>query len=219
MIRSRPTSGEPEPWKTGSEHRRGIGNAPPGITITSPAPDREVPCQEANSLPLWSFPCPCSARAEPSASGSPAESTSGSEAPAGSYWAGGSRRIRRHDGSYRSPWIDAEGENFAANLTDFAERTGIDIKYEGLTDYESTLIRQVDGDDAPDVAQIAQQPAARRTFSSSTCPTSLTWMPSTRPLGRGPTWCPWTAASTGFVPGRFQVDHLVPERGLRGGRL
>ncbi len=94
---------------------------------------------------------------QPSASGSPAESTSGSEAPAGSYLE--RAEAGEFDGTtvtIEAQWIDAEGENFEANLTDFAERTGIDVQYEGLTDYESTLIRQVDGDDAPDIAQIAQ---------------------------------------------------------------
>lgn len=103
---------------------------------------------------------------QPSASGSPAESTSGSEAPAGSYLE--RAEAGEFDGTtvtIEAQWIDAEGENFEANLTDFAERTGIDLQYEGLTDYESTLIRQVDGDDAPDIAQIAQ-PGRMREFQA-----------------------------------------------------
>jgi alpha-glucoside transport system substrate-binding protein len=63
-------------------------------------------------------------------------------------------------------WIDAEGENFEANLTAFAERTGIDIQYEGLTDYESTLIRAVDGGEPPDIGQIAQ-PGRMREFQAA----------------------------------------------------
>ena len=38
----------------------------------------------------------------------------------------------------------------------FREATGIDVQYEGLTDYELTLQTRVDGNDAPDLAQIAQ---------------------------------------------------------------
>jgi alpha-glucoside transport system substrate-binding protein len=104
---------------------------------------------------------------QPSASGSPGESAGGeSQAPGGSYLE--RAEAGEFDGTtveILAQWIDAEGENFAANLTAFAERTGIDIQYEGLTDYESTLIRLVDGEEAPDIAQIAQ-PGRLRQFQS-----------------------------------------------------
>jgi alpha-glucoside transport system substrate-binding protein len=104
---------------------------------------------------------------QPSASGSPAESAGASQSSGESYL--DRAEAGEFDGTtvlIEAQWIDAEGENFEANLTDFAERTGIDIQYEGLTDYESTLIRQVDGDDAPDIAQIAQ-PGRLREFQAA----------------------------------------------------
>jgi alpha-glucoside transport system substrate-binding protein len=53
-------------------------------------------------------------------------------------------------------WIDGEEENILSVLTPFEEATGIDITYEGLTDYETVLTVRVEGGDAPDIAQIAQ---------------------------------------------------------------
>jgi ABC-type glycerol-3-phosphate transport system substrate-binding protein len=53
-------------------------------------------------------------------------------------------------------WVEGEAENFNASLDPFREATGIDVQYEGLTDYELTLQTRVDGNDAPDLAQIAQ---------------------------------------------------------------
>ena len=53
-------------------------------------------------------------------------------------------------------WVEGEADNFTAALAPFIEATGIDVQYEGLTDYELTLQTRVDGNDAPDLAQIAQ---------------------------------------------------------------
>lgn len=53
-------------------------------------------------------------------------------------------------------WVDAEEENILSVLTPFEEATGIDVTYEGLTDYETVLTVRVEGGDAPDIAQIAQ---------------------------------------------------------------
>ena len=52
-------------------------------------------------------------------------------------------------------WVEGEAENFNAALQPFRDATGIDVQYEGLTDYELTLQTRVDGNDAPDLAQIA----------------------------------------------------------------
>ena len=65
-----------------------------------------------------------------------------------------------------SQWVEAEGENFTATLADFAERTGIDITTEGITDYETVLNVRVEGGDAPDIAQVAQ-PGLMQEFASS----------------------------------------------------
>lgn len=53
-------------------------------------------------------------------------------------------------------WVEGEAENFNAALDPFREATGIDVQYEGLPDYELALQTRVDGNDAPDLAQVAQ---------------------------------------------------------------
>lgn len=63
-------------------------------------------------------------------------------------------------------WIDAEEENILSVLTPFEEATGIDVTYEGLTDYETVLTVRVEGGDAPDIAQIAQ-PGKMRQFAEA----------------------------------------------------
>ncbi|HVR32428.1 MAG TPA: ABC transporter substrate-binding protein [Acidimicrobiia bacterium] len=61
-------------------------------------------------------------------------------------------------------WIEGEGESFVATLADFADRTGITINYDGVTDYETVLTVRVEGGDTPDIAQIAQ-PGLMRAFA------------------------------------------------------
>ncbi len=61
-------------------------------------------------------------------------------------------------------WLDAEADNFEASIQPFIDATGIDVNYEGITDYETVLTVRVDGGDAPDVAQIAQ-PGKMRAFA------------------------------------------------------
>ncbi len=53
-------------------------------------------------------------------------------------------------------WVEGEADNFNAALQPFRDATGIDVQYEGLPDYELTLQTRVDGNDTPDLAQIAQ---------------------------------------------------------------
>jgi len=62
-------------------------------------------------------------------------------------------------------WVDSEAENFQAALQPFVDATGIDVTYEGITDYETVLSTRVDGGNAPDIAQIAQ-PGLMRTYAS-----------------------------------------------------
>ncbi len=59
-------------------------------------------------------------------------------------------------------WIDGEAVNFEAVLAPFEEATGIDVNYEGITDYETVLTTRVDGGNAPDLAQIAQPGTMQR---------------------------------------------------------
>ena len=42
-------------------------------------------------------------------------------------------------------WVDAEEEAFTGTLAAFAERTGIDIQYEGVSDHETVLTVRVEG--------------------------------------------------------------------------
>jgi alpha-glucoside transport system substrate-binding protein len=62
-------------------------------------------------------------------------------------------------------WVEGEAENFEAVLQPFRDQTGIDVTYEGITDYETVLTVRVDGGNAPDLAQIAQ-PGLMQTFAS-----------------------------------------------------
>ncbi|MDH4119234.1 MAG: extracellular solute-binding protein, partial [Acidimicrobiia bacterium] len=62
-------------------------------------------------------------------------------------------------------WVEAESDNFKASLQGFVDATGIEVTYEGITDYETVLTTRVDGGNAPDLAQVAQ-PGLMRTFAS-----------------------------------------------------
>ena len=62
-------------------------------------------------------------------------------------------------------WVDAEEENFEAALQPFVDNTGIDVNYEGVTDYETVLNVRVEGGDPPDLAQLAQ-PGLMRSFQA-----------------------------------------------------
>lgn len=53
-------------------------------------------------------------------------------------------------------WIDAEARGMEAAVAPFEEATGIDVTYEGLTDYETVLRARVTGGDPPDIANIPQ---------------------------------------------------------------
>jgi alpha-glucoside transport system substrate-binding protein len=62
-------------------------------------------------------------------------------------------------------WIEGEAENFEAAIQPFIDATGIDVNYEGISDYETVLTVRIDGGNAPDVAQIAQ-PGKMRAFAA-----------------------------------------------------
>jgi alpha-glucoside transport system substrate-binding protein len=53
-------------------------------------------------------------------------------------------------------WIEAEGKSFDDSLKAFRDATGINVVYEGITNYETVLGVRVDGGLAPDIAQLAQ---------------------------------------------------------------
>lgn len=66
----------------------------------------------------------------------------------------------------QSQWVDAEEEAFTGSIAAFAERTGIEIVYDGVSDHETVLTVRVEGGDAPDIAQVAQ-PGLMRSFAES----------------------------------------------------
>lgn len=68
--------------------------------------------------------------------------------------------------SIQSQWVEAEEEAMVGTLAAFAERTGIEIAYEGVSDHETVLTVRVEGGDAPDIAQVAQ-PGLMRSFADA----------------------------------------------------
>ena len=96
---------------------------------------------------------------EPEASDPPAASTAPASEPAGEATFLERAEAGEFDGTtvdILAQWVEAEADNFEGNFADFEERTGIDINYEGVTDYTTVLNVRVEGGDAPDIAQIAQ---------------------------------------------------------------
>jgi alpha-glucoside transport system substrate-binding protein len=63
-------------------------------------------------------------------------------------------------------WVGAEQEAFTNSIAAFAERSGIEITYEGVSNHETVLTVRVEGGDAPDLAEIAQ-PGLMRSFAES----------------------------------------------------
>ncbi len=53
-------------------------------------------------------------------------------------------------------WTEAEGDNFVAALAPFEEATGIDVEYEGSSEFETLITVRVEGGDAPDIAGFPQ---------------------------------------------------------------
>ncbi|MFW6183166.1 MAG: extracellular solute-binding protein, partial [Chloroflexota bacterium] len=53
-------------------------------------------------------------------------------------------------------WTEAEEENFVNALAPFEEATGIDVQYEGSSEFETLITVRVEGGDAPDVAGFPQ---------------------------------------------------------------
>jgi alpha-glucoside transport system substrate-binding protein len=53
-------------------------------------------------------------------------------------------------------WIEGEGQAFDDSLDAFRDATGIAVVYNGITNYETVLKVRVEGNLAPDIAQLAQ---------------------------------------------------------------
>jgi len=103
----------------------------------------------------------------------PPPETGGGPAPTGGTVEGYEHLTRAKAGEFSgttvdvlAQWVDAESDNFEASLQPFIDQTGIDVNYEGITDYETVLTVRVEGGDAPDIAQIAQ-PGKMRSFAEA----------------------------------------------------
>jgi alpha-glucoside transport system substrate-binding protein len=54
-----------------------------------------------------------------------------------------------------SPWIAAEGENFATTVQPFIEASGIDVTIDTASQYDTVLATRIDGGNPPDIASAA----------------------------------------------------------------
>jgi alpha-glucoside transport system substrate-binding protein len=54
------------------------------------------------------------------------------------------------------PFVGEEARRFEASMASFEERTGIDILYEGSTDFETLMLVRVEAGDPPDIAAFSQ---------------------------------------------------------------
>lgn len=100
---------------------------------------------------------PPPATGEPTASPTPAYGSELEAAEAGAY--------RGTTVDILGQWIEGEAAAFEGSLQGFAERTGINIVYSGITNYETVLAVRVEGGLAPDLAQIAQ-PGTMRSYQA-----------------------------------------------------
>lgn len=116
----------------------------------------------------------CGAAASPSPSPTPPPSPSaGSLSPPASTTPSASELERAEAGEFKGTsveilgqWIGTEGDNFQKTLQPFVERTGINVVYGGLSNYETVLTVRVEGGNAPDLAQLAQ-PGTMRAFAKA----------------------------------------------------
>jgi len=54
------------------------------------------------------------------------------------------------------PFTDEDAVKFEQSISDFEEKTGIDIQYEGSKEFEATIAIRVNGGNAPDIADFPQ---------------------------------------------------------------
>ncbi|MCI0345734.1 MAG: ABC transporter substrate-binding protein [Chloroflexi bacterium] len=111
------------------------------------------------SLTIAASACGGTGSTAPSTEPSTAPSTEPSTAPSGPNAELAAAMAGDYDGAIVdlfAQWIEAEGQAFEDSLVAFEEATGIDVVYSGITNYETVLGARVEGDLAPDIAQIAQ---------------------------------------------------------------
>ena len=103
--------------------------------------------------------CGGTASTAPSTAPSSEPSAAASEGPSGPNAELAAAMAGDYDGTtidLLAQWIDAEGVAFDDSLDAFRDATGINVIYSGISNYETVLGARVEGDLAPDIAQIAQ---------------------------------------------------------------
>ncbi len=125
-------------------------------------------CANAPSEPTEPTESPPATQATTTTTAPAGDDTTTTPAPEGPY----EELARAMAGEYAGTevevlgqWLEAEADNFKASLQPFVDATGIEVRYEGITDYETVLTTRVDGGNAPDLAQLAQ-PGLMRTFAA-----------------------------------------------------
>ncbi|MCB9009632.1 MAG: hypothetical protein H6656_20095 [Ardenticatenaceae bacterium] len=115
-------------------------------------------------------------------------------------------------------WTEGEGESFVNTLADFAERTGIDIQYEGSSEFETLITVRVEGGDAP--TSLASRSRACWPSSCATAPW-LIWVPTSTlnslpqiTATPGSIWARWTDSFLASSSRQHQEHRLVPGAGV-----
>ena len=123
--------------------------------------------------------------------------------------------------SVQTQWIGGEGTNFAASLADFAAATGIKIKVDSIGSSHETVLRtRIEGGQPPDLAMLAQPTPVLAYAADGKVIDVATFMDPKKLSRRAPGHHrPGHRGQQHLghpVQGRRQVDHLVPDQGLRG---
>ena len=124
--------------------------------------------------------------------------------------------------SIQTQWIGGEGTNFAAAVADFAKATGIKVQIDSIgSSHETVLKTRIDGGKPPDLAMLAQPTPVLAYAAAGKVIDVATFMDAARSSSDE------HPATIGLVTqgdkhlghpvqGRREVDHLVPDQGLRG---
>ena len=123
--------------------------------------------------------------------------------------------------SIQTQWIGGEGTNFAAAVADFATATGIKIQIDSIgSSHETVLKTRIEGGKPPDLAMLAQPTPILAYAAAGKVKDVATLMDAQEAQRRA---CehhrpghPGLEHLGHPLQGRRQVDHLVPDQGLRG---
>ena len=123
--------------------------------------------------------------------------------------------------SIQTQWIGGEGTNFAASVADFAKATGIKIQIDSIgSSHETVLKTRIEGGKPPDLAMLAQPTPVLAYAAQGKVIDVATFMDAKKLSDEHPghhrPGHPGRQDLGHPVQGRRQVDHLVPDQGLRG---